>query len=138
MIVFAKKNFLSAYNLLILLIFTALLSSCFFDDNQAFTTSPNSIILFIGDGMGPEQRKAAQWYSVGMSNILKMDAVDYEGASITAAANSDITGSAAAATAIATGIKTNNGVVGMDPSYNSLVKSILPILSIIDSLVLFF
>ena len=118
MIVFINRNFLFVYKILILLIFTPLLSSCFHGDNYEH---PKSIILFIGDGMGPEQRRAAQWYSVGMSGTLKMDELDYSGAAITASANSTITDSAAAATAISTGIKTNNGVVGMDPSLNSLV-----------------
>lgn len=70
--------------------------------------------------MGPEQRKAAQWYSVGLVGKLNMDGLDYVGASITSSANRVITDSAAAGTAISTGIKTNNGVIAMDASLNIL------------------
>ena len=118
MIIFVTRHFSFVYKILILSIFTPLLSSCFHDGNYE---PPKSIILFIGDGMGPEQRKAAQWYSVGMTGTLNMDRLDYAGESITYSANNTITDSAAGGTAISTGIKTNNGVVGMDPSLNSLV-----------------
>lgn len=79
-----------------------------------------SIMLFIGDGMGSEQRKAAQWYSYGLDGQLAMDSLQYAGFSMTASANNLITDSAAGATAIATGVKTNNGVVALDPSLNML------------------
>jgi len=105
---------------LILFICAISLSACSHDGNNTIA-SPDSIILFIGDGMGTEQRKAAQWLSVGMDDTLRMDTLDYTGASITASANSAITDSAAGATAISTGIKTNNGVIGMDSSLNALV-----------------
>lgn len=80
----------------------------------------NSIILFIGDGMGAEQRKAAQWYSYGLDGKLVMDSLPYTGLSMTHSANNLITDSAAGATAISTGMKTNNGVIALDPSLNEL------------------
>jgi len=74
-----------------------------------------SIILFIGDGMGAEQRKAARWQADGLSGALVMDQLPYAGWSQTASANSSITDSAAGATALATGVKTNNGYIAVDP-----------------------
>ena len=97
------------------------LSSCNNSSNASTDGQPESIILFIGDGMGPEQRKAAQWLSTGLNGTLAMDNLHCTGASITASASSVITDSAAGATAISTGVKTDNGVIGMDSSLNSLV-----------------
>jgi len=79
-----------------------------------------SIILFIGDGMGSEQRKAAQLYSYGLNGRLAMDTLPYSGLSMTSSANNLITDSAAGATAISTGVKTNNGVIALDPTLNNL------------------
>ncbi len=65
--------------------------------------------------MGDAQRTAARWLSVGQTGQLEMDAMPILGWSRTAAADNPITDSAAAGTAIATGVKTNNGVIAMDP-----------------------
>lgn len=82
-------------------------------------SSPHGIILFIGDGMGAEHRKAAQWLALGQSGLLNMDNMPVSGWSQTTSANAAITDSAAAATAMATGVKTNNGVIGQTPEgYN--------------------
>ena len=75
----------------------------------------SAVILFIGDGMGSAQRTGARWQSVGQSGQLVMDMLPISGWSRTASADSAITDSAAAATAIATGVKTNNGMIAMDP-----------------------
>lgn len=74
-----------------------------------------SIILFIGDGMGANHRLAAQWLAVGQDGALKMDGLPVGGTIGTASANSSVTDSAAAATAMATGVRTDNGVIGLDP-----------------------
>jgi alkaline phosphatase len=78
------------------------------------------IILFIGDGMGAEQRKAGRWDSVGQSGQLAMDGMPFQGWLQTSSANAAITDSAAAATAMATGQKTDNGHIGVDPAEVSL------------------
>ncbi len=75
-----------------------------------------AIILFIGDGMGPVHRTAGRWAAVGMGGKLFMDNMPVSGWARTASANSAVTDSAAAATAIATGVKTDNGKIAMDPS----------------------
>ncbi len=79
-----------------------------------------SIILFIGDGMGEGQRTAARWSAVGQILPLAMDAMPFSGWSRTAAADNPITDSAAAATALATGVKTNNRVISQAPDGNRL------------------
>jgi len=83
-----------------------------------------AIILFIGDGMGEVHRRTARWSAVGQSGALAMDLMPVVGWSRTASASSAVTDSAAGGTAIATGVKSNNGVVGMDPDPNP-VTSIL-------------
>jgi alkaline phosphatase len=77
-----------------------------------------AIMLFIGDGMGEAHRNAARWSAAGQSGALAMDRMPTLGWSHTASADSPVTDSAAAATALASGIKTNNGKIGQDPSGN--------------------
>lgn len=81
-----------------------------------------NIILFIGDGMGSEHRKSAQWISVGITGRLAMDAVSSNGFIQTYSANGQVTDSAAAATAMATGTKTDNGIIGLDVNLNRLTS----------------
>jgi len=74
---------------------------------------PKNIILLIGDGMGPEHVKAAGMYQHGSSGTLYFEAFPYKGQVTTYSADSSVTDSAAAATAIATHTKVNNGVVSV-------------------------
>lgn len=80
----------------------------------------HGIILFVGDGMGPNQRLGAQWLSVGQDGKLFMDLLPVQGWQETAAANRAVTDSAAAATALATGVKANYRAIGMDSDYNAV------------------
>jgi len=73
---------------------------------------PKYVFLFIGDGMGIPQRTAANEY---LGKKLLVDRLPYQGITTTRAADRFITGSAAAGTAMASGLKTNIGVLGMDP-----------------------
>jgi alkaline phosphatase len=81
---------------------------------------PRAIILMIGDGMGEAHRFAGRWSVVGQNGALAMDPLPYGGWQRTSSADNPVTDSAAAATALATGVKTNNGVIGMDPNWNAL------------------
>jgi len=81
---------------------------------------PRAVILLIGDGMGEAQRTAARWQAVGEGGQLAMDAMDVSGWSHTGSADNPVTDSAAAGTALATGVKTNNGVISLDPLGNTL------------------
>jgi len=106
------------------------LSACTSSDNQVVTSSessiqstslngPKNIIMVVGDGMGPAYTTAYRYFSdnpdtkeieetvfdrhlVGMSSTYPARVSGY------------VTDSAAAATALATGIKSYNGAIGMD------------------------
>jgi alkaline phosphatase len=79
--------------------------------------TPKNVILIIGDGTG-----LAQWYSGytgnhGQLNIFQLTDIGF---SVTTSADNYITDSAAGATAMATGTKTNNRFIGVDPKGASL------------------
>ncbi len=89
-------------------------------------TGPQSIILMIGDGMGYEEIKLARWIEVGKDANLTMEILPYQYSVETHSADSAITDSSAAATAYATGEKTNNNWVSIAPN-GTVLKSILEI-----------
>lgn len=80
-----------------------------------------NVILMIGDGMGVSQVYAGMTANKGS---LYLEKSQFVGLSKTYSADRYITDSAAGGTAIATGTKTNNGAIGVDPDGNP-VKSIL-------------
>lgn len=85
-----------------------------------------NVILFIGDGMGFNQIEAAGMYKNGNSGNLTFETFPYQGKVLTSSASSSVTDSAAAATAMATGRKVNNGVISMAyPGDGSELKTIL-------------
>jgi len=71
---------------------------------------PKNVIFMIGDGMG-----IAQVYSgmVANGNKLALERCTYSGFSKTYSANNFTTDSGAGGTALACGVKTNNGMIGM-------------------------
>src|SRR5215213_1941655 len=75
-----------------------------------------NVILLIGDGMGQAHRFAAQLLAVGRNGRLAMDRLPHFGhmGTTTSDPSSFVSDSAAAATAIATGVKTLNGSVSID------------------------
>ena len=76
-------------------------------------TPPQGVILFIGDGMGFEQVKAASLYAGGAEGSLSFEHFPFQGESVTRSADSAVTDSAAGATAMAAGVKVNNGVISL-------------------------
>lgn len=80
---------------------------------------PENIILFIGDGMGVSHITAGK-VSAGTLNLERFSVV---GLVTTHAADGLVTDSAAAATALATGYKTNNRAVSVSPQ-NKPLKTI--------------
>ena len=83
------------------------------------------VFLFIGDGMGMPQRSAAEVYlskktNGGNQQLLAMNQFPAQGVTTTHANNRFITGSAAAGTAMACGVKTNINFIGMDPALNAV------------------
>ncbi len=77
-------------------------------------TRPRNVILMIGDGMGLAQVTMAR-LSKGTSTALRMDAMKVAALVFTHSANSLITDSAAAGTALASGFKANNGMISVLP-----------------------
>ncbi len=78
------------------------------------------VFLFVGDGMGIPQKAATEQFA---GKTLVLDQFPAQGVTTTYAADRFITGSAASATAIAAGQKTNVGVIGMTPDMKK-VKSL--------------
>jgi alkaline phosphatase len=81
---------------------------------------PGSVIVVIGDGTGWQQwglyvasRRAAK--AEGLSAFHRLADQGVVGCATTWAADSFVTDSAAGATAIACGVRTNNGAIGVDP-----------------------
>jgi alkaline phosphatase len=72
---------------------------------------PKNVILLIGDGMGLAQIYAGYTANKGELNLFN---IPTQGLSITKASDSYITDSAAGATAMATGHKTNNRFISVD------------------------
>ena len=79
-----------------------------------------NVVIFIGDGMGTSHRDLIRYATVGTEGQLAMDAMPYAGRSETSPRDPKafVTDSAAGGTAIATGIKTFNGAVGVDVNEN--------------------
>lgn len=82
-------------------------------------TRAKYIFLFIGDGMGASHVAVTESYlsykegKLGGEQLL-MTQFPYYGMATTHSANRNVTCSSAAGTAIACGVKTNNGTVGVD------------------------
>ena len=78
------------------------------------------VFYFIGDGMGPNQVLNAEMYQAAIQGIngrvpLCMTQFPYSGQAATFSAYDGITDSAAAGTCLASGKKTNNGMIGQTP-----------------------
>jgi alkaline phosphatase len=104
----------------IAMIATCLLTIFFTLPVQAEDYLPENIILMIGDGMGIAHITAAR-ISTGKLNLDRFKVL---GLLSTHSNNELITDSAAAATALATGQKTNNGMISMTPRKKPL-KTVL-------------
>ncbi|WP_432498854.1 alkaline phosphatase [Kineococcus auxinigenes] len=88
------------------------------------TSAPTAknVILFVGDGMGAAHRAAGRLALAGLDRELYMDSLPVSGLVHTSPDDPEavITDSAAGATAYATGVKTFNGAVGVDPRGNAI------------------
>jgi alkaline phosphatase len=87
-------------------------------------TTAQNVIIFIGDGMGTSHRDAIRYAAVGVEGELAMDDLPYAGRSHTPPDDPEafVTDSAAGGTAIATGVKTFNGAVGVDADGNEVTS----------------
>lgn len=85
----------------------------FAEQSAQENNSCKNVILMIGDGMGFNSiNKAVSELGLDEYNLQRME---YSGQSRTKSANNSVTDSAAGGTALACGIKTNNGCVGVYP-----------------------
>ncbi|MGE4423678.1 MAG: alkaline phosphatase [Pseudodesulfovibrio sp.] len=98
----------------------ALALAMMFMAGSAYAKDAKYVFFFIGDGMGLPQRAASSAY---LGKKLAIDAMPAQGITTTFANDRFITGSAASATALATGVKTNINYIGVDPSFRP-VKTI--------------
>lgn len=85
---------------------------------------PKYIFYFIGDGMGTSQRQITEYYlqetTGDATKKLLLNTFPHSAINTTHSMNTLITDSAAAGTALATGYKTDNGVISKDPQGNDL------------------
>lgn len=84
---------------------------------MALAGAPKYIFYFIGDGMGVAQVTNTQLYNarvLGSETPLVFTTFPVASLATTHSASTDVTDSAAAGTALATGNKTKNGMLGMD------------------------
>jgi Alkaline phosphatase len=91
------------------------------------------VFMFIGDGLGLQQISSTEIYlgarkttASSRPEIEKLSFSKFPGQGMitTYSANSFITDSAPAATSLATGYKTDNGVIGVDPTKTKRFKTI--------------
>jgi alkaline phosphatase len=112
--------------------------SCFFlfvsgcSDGCQQSTPPKYVFLFIGDGMGFAQITAAENYLSEKNNAAGSGSLSFTGFPVmgmvtTYSANTLVTCSAAAATALGTGCKTNNGMLGTAPDSSNLTSFTYPL-----------
>lgn len=111
----------------ILCILALIVSAAGCSSNQEMETKAKYIFLFIGDGMGNSQVAVTESYlswKAGKHGGEQLSFTQFPifGTCTSHSANSNITDSSAAGTAIACGEKTNNGYLGVDPEGNP-VKS---------------
>lgn len=90
---------------------------------------PENVILIIGDGMGKGAIDMHSLYQFGKANWSYFCHFPVTSLCTTRSANSEVTDSAAAGTAIATGEKTSNGVLGMKVVDSNSRKNPTPLIS---------
>ncbi len=121
-----KIKFFSKITSIFLVIFMA--ATLFVQVDFAKTTTPKYVFYFIGDGLGAAQRQLAEYYLQEIKNDtsakLTMNTFPVAGINTTYSTDSLVTDSAAAGTALATGYKTNNGMISMLPD-KTKVKSLM-------------
>lgn len=93
----------------------------------AFAETPQvkNVIMFIGDGMGINHITAARIEAGSPDENLNLDSFKTIGLAKTHSASSLVTDSAAAGTALATGVRTTNGRIATDPDNKDLMSLML-------------
>lgn len=85
--------------------------------STAQVQKPKYVFYFIGDGLGASQRQFTEYFfqDGDTSKKLLMDTFPVAGINTTYSSDTLVTDSAAAGTALATGHKTNNGIISQKP-----------------------
>lgn len=101
--------------------------SCAFQGEKS--KRPKYVFFFIGDGMGNSQVTGTQFYLAEQKGRIGLDSLSFTGFPVvnmmsTYSAFNAITCSAAAGTALATGVRTSNGTIGKDAIHSKDVYSI--------------
>lgn len=100
--------------------------SVFIGGTAVAPAQPDNVILCIGDGMGFQQVQAGAYKKFGQAmpseteGKLSFEKFPVTGYATTFSSNRLVTDSAAAGTALACGVKTNNGALGITPDEESL------------------
>jgi len=99
------------------------------ETNKESLSSPRNIIMVVADGMGPAYTSAYRYYADNPDTTLIEETVFDRHlvgnvSTYPAPVSGYVTDSAAAATALASGVKTYNGAIGVDVNKNK-VKSVL-------------
>jgi alkaline phosphatase len=94
-------------------------------EKAAGKATARNVIVFVGDGMGPSTVTAARWYKIqnGLGG-LNMDTLSSTAVVRTESADSIVTDSAAAATALFSGHKTNSSMLNVygNDSYTTILE----------------
>ena len=91
----------------------------------ALAQTPKYVFYFIGDGMGAHSVQLTEMYLASIQGRLGIEPLCFSQFPVATVAttysyDSDVTDSAASGTALATGVKTKNGYLGVDPEGNPL------------------
>jgi len=108
-----------------LLIITLISTNLTASEKSKAPSNPKYVFLFIGDGMGLSHVSMAEAYLSTQKGQISNESISFTrfpviGLVTTFSANSYITCSSAAGTAMSTGTKTNNYMLGVDPKGNKL------------------
>lgn len=99
-------------SILLFLAVMVLIAACNRSVSGVKKTQPKNIILLIGDGMGLTQVSTSFYYNDAPSNFARFKHI---GLHQNMPTSHKVTDSAASATAFASGVKTYNGAIGVDP-----------------------
>ena len=123
-----RKNFLCRTAILMLLVLFTAVCALPVGSVSAAADVPKYVFYFIGDGLGASQRQVAEFYMQEKKDDptfkLTMNTFDVAGINTTHSADTLVTDSAAAGTALAAGYKTNNGMIAMLPD-KTKVKTLI-------------
>ena len=102
---------------------------CLLCVSSAYAQQAKYVFFFIGDGMGVNQVQGTELYLGELNGKIEIAPLDFTElpfatTSSTYSATNGVTDSAAGGTALATGKKTKNGVIGMEKDQQTPIKSI--------------